>query len=155
MSSMSEHTQAHALASFPGLLAIVAWGLYVVSAVLYFPEFPPSVLAIGISGIVACLAVAFNFKYWRAVVVLACLLYLMLYVVRVVRMTGLTTDASFLSSLSFYYSASWSLGASMFQEKGAVGGMTHAFLEFVMPVLMVVLLAATLISWRRNPRGSR
>jgi hypothetical protein len=152
---MPEHAQSHALASFPGMLAIFAWALYVVSAVLYFPEFPPSVLAIGISGIVACLAVAFNFKYWRAVVVLACLLYLILYVVRVVRMTGLTTDASFLSSLSFYYSASWSLGASMFQEKGVVGGMTHAFLEFIMPVLVIVLLAVTLVSWRPNPGDSR
>ena len=151
---MSEHTQSHALASFPGMLAVFVWALYVVSAVLYFPEFPPSVLAIGISGIVACLAVAFNFKYWRPVVMLACLLYLILYVVRVVRMTALTTDASFLSSLSFYYGASWSLGASMFQEKGVVGGMTHALLEFVMPVLVLVLFAATLMSWRRNLRDS-
>src|SRR5262245_32029820 len=155
MSSMYEQSEKQALASFPGLLAIVAWALYVICAVLYFPEFPPSVIAIGIAGIVACLAVAFNFKYWRAVVVLACLLYLILYVVRVVRMTALTTDASFLSSLSFYYSASWSLGASMFQEKGVLGGMTHAFLEFVMPVLVIVLLAANLMSWRRNPSSSR
>jgi hypothetical protein len=149
---MSEHSETHPLASFAGVLAIAAWALYVVSAVLYYPEFPPSVLAIGIAGIVACLAVAFNFKYWPAVVVLACLLHLVLYVIRVIRMTGLTTaDTSFLSSLTSYYSISWQLASSMFQEKGLLGGLTHAYLEYLMPVLMIVLIAVTLLFRRSKP----
>jgi hypothetical protein len=152
---MSEHSANHPLTSLPGVLTIAAWALYVLSAVLYYPEFPPSVLVTGGFGIAACLAVAFNFKYWRAVVVLACSLHLVLYVIRVIRMTGLTTDASFLSAVSFYYSASWSLAASMFQEKGLMGGLTHAFLEFVMPVLMVALIAIALASRRRKPGVSR
>lgn len=149
---MSEHYGNHPLASVAGVLTLAAWSVYVLSAVLYYPEFPPSALAIGGAGILACLAVAFNFKYWRATVLLACALYLLLYVIRIYRMTTMTTDLSFLSALSSYYSISWQLAASMFQEKGLVGGLTHAFLEYVMPVLMVALIAVTLLSRRPKPR---
>jgi hypothetical protein len=148
---MSEHHGNHPLASVTGVLTLAAWSVYVLSAVLYYPEFPPSVLVTGGFGIAACLAVAFNFKYWRAAVLLASSLYLVLYAIRVIRMTTMTTpDMSFLSALSFYYSVSWQLAASMFQEKGVVGGFTHAFLEYVMPVLMVALIAIALASRRRR-----
>lgn len=152
---MSEHYGNHPLASIAGVITLAAWSVYVLSAVLYYPEFPPSVLVTGGFGIAACLAVAFNFKYWRAAVLLACALYLLLYVIRVYRMTTMTTDLSFVSALSSYYSISWQLAASMFQEKGLVGGLTHAFLEYVMPVLMVALIVITLISRRRRSGVSR
>ena len=148
---MSEHHGNHPLASVAGVITLAAWSVYVLSAVLYYPEFPPSVLVTGGFGIAACLAVAFNFKYWRAAVLLASSLYLVLYAIRVIRMTTMTTpDMAFLSALSFYYSVSWQLAASMFQEKGVVGGFTHAFLEYVMPVLMVALIAIALASRRRR-----
>jgi len=152
---MSEHYGNHPLASIAGVITLAAWSVYVLSAVLYYPEFPPSVLVTGGFGIAACLAVAFNFKHWRATVLLACALYLLLYVIRVYRMTTMTTDLSFVSALSSYYSISWQLAASMFQEKGLVGGLTHAFLEYVMPLLMVVLIAVTLVSRRRRPGVAR
>jgi len=43
-------------------------------------------------------------------------------------MTTMTTDLSFLSAVSFYYSASWHVAIGMFQEKSMAGGLAHAFL---------------------------
>lgn len=145
----------HPLASAPGMLALAAWSIYVLGAVfLYYPDLFASVLIAGFFGLVACAAVVSNFKYWRSAVVLASSVYLLLYVIRVIRMTTMTTDP-FLSALSFYYSASWRVATSMFLEKGSVGGLTHIFLEYVMPVLMVALIAVVLVSRRPQPGASR
>ena len=149
---MSDYSQRHPLASAPGALAFATWSIYVLCAVfLYYPDFLASVLIAGFFGLVACAAMVFRFRYWRAAVVLASSAYLLLYAIRVIRMTTMTTDLSFLSALSFYYSASWHVAIGMFQEKGLAGGLTHAFLEYVMPALIVALIAVALISRRPNP----
>lgn len=98
-------------------------------------------------GLIACLAVIFNFTYWRAAVLLASFVYLLLYVIRVVRMTAIANHLSFFSGLSFYYSTSWRVTAGSF-EKALLGGLLHAYLEFVMPMLDVALILVILISSR-------
>ena len=151
---MSETSQRHPLATAPGALTLATWSVYVLCAViLYYPDFLASVLIAGFFGLVACAAVIFHFKYWRATVVLASSVYLLLYAIRVIRMTTMTTDLSFLSAVSFYYSASWHVAIGMFQEKSMAGGLAHAFLEYVMPALIVALIAVTLISRRPKPRA--
>jgi hypothetical protein len=153
---MFENKENHPLASAPGMLVLAAWSIYVLGAVfLYYPDFLASVLIGGFFGIVACAAVVSNFRYWRSVVVVASSVYLLLYGIRVIRMTGMTTDLSFLSALSFYYSASWQVAIAMFQEKGTAGGLTHAFLEYVMPVLMAALIAVVLVTRRPKSGASR
>ncbi len=153
---MSEHSQRHPLASAPGALALATWSIYVLCAVfLYYPDFLASVLIAGFFGLAACAAVVFSFKYWRATVVLASSLYLLLYAIRVIRMTTMTIDLSFPSALSSYYSVLWLVTTSMFQEKGMAGGLAQAFLEYIMPVLMIALVAAFLVSLRQNPGASR
>jgi hypothetical protein len=113
------------------------------------------VLIGGFFGLVACLAVVFNFTYWRSSVLLASTVYLLLYVIRIVRMTAIAKDLSFLSALSFYYRVSWRVAAGAFEEKGLLGGLTHAFLEYVMPVLVVALISVILISSRQKRGVSR
>jgi hypothetical protein len=153
---MFKNDGKHPLATAPGILALAAWSMYVLGGVyLYYPAFLASVLIAGFFGLVACAAVVANFKYWRSTVVLASAIYLLLYVIKVIRMTGMTADTSFLSALSFYYSALWQVGAAMFQEKGLAGGLTQAFLEYVMPVLMIALIAVVLVSRRPKPGASR
>ena len=75
--------------------------------------------------------------------------------IRIVRMTAIAKDLSFLSALLFYYSVSWRVAIGAFEEKGLVGGLTHAFLEYVMPVLVVALIVLILISSRRKLGVSR
>jgi hypothetical protein len=70
-------------------------------------------------------------------------------------MTWIAKDLSFLSALSFYYSVSWRVAIGAFEEKGLLGGLTHVFVEYVMPVLVVALIAVILISSRRKPGVSR
>ena len=149
---MSDYSQRHPLASAPGALAFATWSIYVLCAVfLYYPDFLASVLIAGFFGLVACAAMVFRFRYWRAAVVSASSAYLLLYAIRVIRMITMTTDLSFLSALSFYYSASWHVAIGMFQEKSMAGGLAHAFLEYVMPALIVALIAVALISRRPKP----
>jgi hypothetical protein len=147
---MSEHYANHPLASVQGVFAIAVWSVYLLYAALYYPDVLTSVLIAGFFGLVACLAVVFNFTYWRSTVLLASSVYLLLYVIRIVRMTAIAKDLSFLSALSFYYSVSWRVATGAFEEKGLVGGLTHAFLEYVMPVLVVVLISVILISSRQK-----
>jgi hypothetical protein len=151
---MSEHYASHPLASVQGVFAIAVWSVYLLYAALYYPDVLTSVLIAGFFGLVACLAVVFNFTYWRSTVLLASVVYLLLYVIRIVRMTAIAKDLSFLSALSFYYSVSWRVTTGAFEEKGLVGGLTHAFLEYAMPVLVVALISVILISsrQRRLPR---
>jgi hypothetical protein len=145
----------HPLATVQGVFAFAVWSVYSLYAALYYPDVLTSVLIAGIFGFVACLAVVFNFTYWRAIVLLASSVFLLLYVIRIVRMTWIAKDLSFLSALSFYYSVSWRVATGVFQEKGLVGGLTHSFLEYVMPVLVVALISVILISSRRKPVLSR
>ena len=151
---MPEHRGNHPYTTVPGVLALTAWSLYVLCALLYFlPDIPPTELVNGCFGIAACLAMAFNFRYWRATVLAASSLYLVLYAIRVFRMTAMAGDLPFTSALSFYYAMSWQVSMGAFQEKGMAGGLAQAFLAYAMPVLMVALIAAILISWRSR-RGA-
>jgi len=152
---MSDHYGNHPLASLQGVFALALWSVYSLYAALYYPDVLTSALIAGFFGFVACLAVVFNFTYWRYTVLLASSVYLLLYVIRIVRMTALVKDLSFLSALSFYYSISWRVAIGAFEDKGWVGGLTHAFLEYVMPVLVVALLLIILISSRRKRGLSR
>jgi hypothetical protein len=147
---MSKHYGKHPLASVPGVFALALWSVYLLYAALYYPDVLTSVLIAGFFGLIACLAVVFNFTYWRSTVLLASSVYLLLYVIRIIRMTAIAKDLSFLSALSFYYSVSWRVAAGAFEEKGLVGGLTHGFLEYVMPVLVVALISVILISSRRE-----
>jgi hypothetical protein len=132
----------HPLASTQGVFALALWLVYSLHAALSYPDVLTSVLIGAFFGFVACLAVVFNFRYWRSIVLLASSVYLLLYVIRIVRMTALVKDLSFLSALSFYYSVSWRVAAGAFDEKGWLGGLTHVFLEYVMPILVIALILA-------------
>jgi hypothetical protein len=147
---MPAHYANHPLASLQGVFALAVWSVYLLYAALYYPDVLTSVLIAGFFGMLACLAVVFNFTYWRATVLLASSVYLLLYVIRIVRMTAIAKDLSFLSALSFYYSASWRVAMGAFEEKGLMGGLTHAFIEYAMPVLVVALISVILISSRRK-----
>jgi hypothetical protein len=153
---MPEHRENHPLASVPGVLALAAWSAYVLCALLYFlPDLQPTELVNGCFGIAACLALAFNFKYWRATALAAASLYLVLYAIRVFRMTAMTPDLPFTSALSFYYTMSWQVSVGAFQEKGMAAGLAYAFLQYAMPVLMVALIAAILIFRRSRPGAAQ
>jgi len=147
---MSEPYANHPLASLQGVFAIAVWSVYLLYTALHYPDVLTSVLIAGFFGLVACLAVVFNFTYWRATVLLASSVYLLLYVIRIVRMTAIAKDLSFLSALSLYYSLSWRVATGAFEEKGWVGGLTHSFIEYLMPVLVVALIAVILISSRQQ-----
>jgi hypothetical protein len=140
----------HPLASTQGVFALALWLVYSLHAALSYPDVLTSVLIGAFFGFVACLAVVFNFRYWRSIVLLASSVYLLLYVIRIVRMTALVKDLSFLSALSFYYSVSWRVAAGAFDEKGWLGGLTHVFLEYVMPILVIALILVILIFSRRR-----
>lgn len=152
---MSEPYGNHPLTSVQGVFALALWSVYSLYAALNYPDVLTSVLIAAIFGLAACLAVVFNFTYWRSTVLLASSVYLLLYAIRIVRMTAIAKDLSFLSALGFYYSVSWRVAAGAFEEKGLVGGLTHAFLEYVMPVLVIALISVILISSRRQHDVSR
>lgn len=154
---MDERHGIHPLASVPGALALAVWSVYLLLALKSIPEVPYRMLIAGFFGFLACLAVVLNYRRWRFIVLLASSVYLLVYAIQVIRMTMMVTDLgkSPLSALSFYYSTSWRVAAAMFQEKGVVGGLTHGFLEYVMPVLSVVLIGAVLISRRPKPSVSQ
>jgi len=147
---MSERYGQHPLASAQGLFAFVLWAFYSLYAALSYPDVLTSVLIGALFGFIACLALVFNRAYWRSAVLLASSVYLLLYVVRIVRMTAIAATPSFLSALSFYYSVSWRVTAGAFEEKGLAGGLIHAYLEYAMPVLAVALILVILFSSRRQ-----
>ena len=136
-----------------GVFALAVWSIYLLYAAVSYPDVLSSVLITAFFGLLACLAVVFNFRYWRLAILLASSVYLLLYVIRIVRMTAIAKDLSFLSALSFYYSVSWRLAAGAFEEKGLLGGLTHGFLQYAMPMLVVALTLVVLISLRRNVSG--
>jgi hypothetical protein len=147
-----DEARHHPIASAAGVAALATWSVYVLLAVFFhFPEIPPSVLTIGFFGLLACLAVILNFTRWRLVVILASSVYLSFYAIRVIRMLAMTENfdiSSLLSTLSFYYGASWRVTAGMLQERGVAGGLAHGFLEYAMPVLSLALIGLALMSRR-------
>jgi hypothetical protein len=151
---MFNHYANHPLSSVPGVFALAVWSIYLLYAALFYPDVLSSVLITAFFGLLACLAVVFNFRYWRSTILLASSVYLLLYVIRIVRMTAIAKDLSFLSALSFYYSVSWRVAAGAFEEKGLLGGLTHGFLEYAMLMLIVALTLLVLISLRRNVSGT-
>ena len=152
---MSEHDRKHPLASAQGLFALALWSLHSLYVALYYPDVTHSALIAGLFGVLACLALLFNFAYWRATVLLALSVYLLLYVIRIVRMTAIAEDLSFLSALAFYCSVSWRVVIGAFEEKGIFGSLMNTFAEYVMPVLVVALVSVMLISARRQRAVSR
>ena len=146
-------TGRHPTASAPGLLALIAWSAYVLlAAFFYAPDFPPSALTIGACGILAILAVAVNFAYWRAAVALASIVFLVFYVVRVLRMAALTSGfelSALPSTLAFYYGASWQVTLGLLQERGVAGALAHGTIEYAMPVLSILLIALVWITRKR------
>ena len=154
---MNERDGIHPLASVPGVLALAVWAVYLLLALMSIPEVPYRMLIAGFFGVLACLAVVLNYRRWRFIVLLASSVYLLVYAIQVTRMTMMVTDPgkSPLSALSFYYSTLSRVSATIFQEKGVVGGLTHGFLEYVMPFLSAVLIGAVLISRRPKPGVSQ
>ena len=149
---MEERHAKHPLTTAPGIFALVLWCLYLLLAVKNLPDLPQRVMISGSFGLLACLAMAVQSRYWRGAVVLASSVYLVTYVVLVARMATMVTGGgtSLLSALSFYYSNSWVVAAGTFHERGVVEGLAYGFLEYGMPVLSVILIIATLMSRRRN-----
>ena len=152
---MSERHPHHPLSTSIGLFAFVLWALYSLDAALNYPDILASVLVGALFGLLACVALAVNFKYWRLAVLLASSVYLLLYAIRIVRMTAIRPDLSFFPALSFYYSASWRVVGGTFEEKGWAGGLTHGFLEYAMPVLVLALIAVIVFSLPREHPLSR
>jgi hypothetical protein len=152
---MYEYPRKHVATTPAGTLTLATWLLYIVSiAILYYPTFLASLLTAAFFGLVACAAVVFGFRYWRAAVILSVIVYAVVYVVRVLRMTGMTADQSFLSSVTSYYAILWQVSLGIFQEKGVTGGLAQLFLEYVMPLLAVVLLVLVWASRRRTAGAS-
>jgi hypothetical protein len=147
---MADNREIHPLASVSGAFALAVWSVYFLYVAFNYDAALASAVIGGVFGLVACLAVILNFRYWRSAVVLASAVYLLLYVIRIGRMIAMTADAPVLPALSLYYGMSWAVTTGVFQEKGMVAGLTHVYFEFVMPVLVVAIIAAVLISSRRK-----
>ena len=138
---MDERHARHPLTTAPGVLALKN-----------LPDLPQRVMINGFFGLLACLALVMQSKYWRAAVVLASSVYLVTYVVLVGRMAMMVTGGgtSLFSALSFYYTNSWVVATGTFHERGPVDGVGYAFLEYGMLVLSVVLIIVILMSRRRS-----
>jgi len=144
----------HPITSVPGVLALAAWSAYVLlAAFFYAPDYPPSALAIGVCGLLAGLAVVLKFAYWRLVVVLASIVYLLFYAVRVLRMVALTSGfelSALPSALTFYFSSSWRVTIGMLQERGVAGSLAHGYIEYAMPILSLALIVLIWMTRRRR-----
>ena len=147
---MNEHDGKRALASVPGVLALVVWAIYLLIAVKNLPDLPNRVLISGSFGLLACLAVVFDYRHWRGAVLLASSVYLVTYVVLVARMTLTATETGmpFLSALSFYYGTAWALLTGIFQERGLMGVLEQVFIDYIMPILNVALIGMILMTRR-------
>ena len=147
---MADHRENHPLASVPGVFALAVWSVYSLYVAFNFDAALASAVIGAVFGLVACLAVILNFRYWRFAVLLASAVYLLLYVIRIGRMIAMTGDVPVLPALSLYYNMSWAVTTGVFQEKGKAAGLMHAYFEFVMPVLALAIIAAVLVSMRRK-----
>ena len=148
-------TAQHPAKNATGVAALAAWALYVLlAAIFYYPDYPASVWPIAGAGILACLAVAFNSAYWRLAVILASCVYVGFYVTRVMRMVVLTSGfeiSSLPSALSLYFKSLWIVTVVMLQEKGIAASLMHGYIEYVMPVLSLVLIV---LAWKSRRRVS-
>lgn len=148
-------TAPHPAKSATGAVALAAWALYVLlAAIFYYPDYPASVWPIAGAGLLACLAVALSLRYWRLVVTLASCVYLVFYAARILRMVALTSGfeiSSLPSALFFYYLASWQVTIGLLQERGLTGSFMHGYIEYVMPVLSVVLIV---VAWKARRRAA-
>lgn len=146
-------TARHPAASALGATALAAWAAYLLlAAFFYAPDYPPSALTIGACGLLAVVAVAVKFAYWRLVVVLASIVYLVFYVVRIFRMVALTSGfelSALPTAASFYYQSSWQVTVAMLQERGVAGSLAHGYIEYAMPILSIELIVLALMSRRR------
>jgi hypothetical protein len=147
---MVDNPGNHPLASVSGAFALAVWSVYFLYVAFNYDDALASAVIGAVFGFAACLAVILSFRYWRAAVLLASAVYLLLYAVRIGRMITMTADVPFLPALSLYYNMSWAVSTGAFQEKGMLGGSTHVYFEFVMPALVVAIIAATLMSSRRR-----
>ncbi|HKA38494.1 MAG TPA: hypothetical protein VKD25_01885 [Burkholderiales bacterium] len=143
----------HAAKTPAGALSLAAFALYaLLAALFYYPDYPASVWPIAGAGILACLAVAFNSAYWRLAVILASCVYLGFYVTRVMRMVVLTSGfeiSSLPSALGLYFKSLWGVTTVMVYEKGVAASLMHGYIEYVMPVLSLVLIVLAWMSRRR------
>ncbi len=155
---MVEPLGNHPLRSPVGAVTLASWTIYVLIGMVHLPSTPPWALITSFFGIVACLAVALNVRYWLLTVLLASSVYLCFYTVRVIHWAAKLADAdktSFISGLSFYYSASWGLVAHAFQHKGILHGLMQFFLDVLMPLISLALIVAALRSRRSRPKVPR
>ena len=140
--------------SVPGALALAAWAIYVLLAVYFYAgDYRPSVLTLGFCGILVGFAVVLNFAYWRLVALLASIVYLSFYAVRILSMVALTSGykASALpSALAFYYGSSWRVTIGLLEERGVAGAFAHGYIEYAMPILCVALIVLVWMTWRRR-----
>ena len=153
---MENAHEDRSLSSIAGIFALALWCIYVLLMLASIPDVQYRVMINSFFGLLACIAVVVNFRYWRLAVLLACGVYLVTYVVLIARMTGMMagSDTPLLSALAFYYSASWTVTTGVFIERGAASGLAHGFLEYAMPVLVVVLIVLTLMSRRATPAAT-
>ena len=151
---MQSRQPSHPVATAAGAFAVALWAVYLLLAVKNLPDLPYRVVISGCFGLLACLGVLLRFKYWRAGIIVSVLVYLATYIVLVGRMATMVTGsgASLMSAVGFYYTNSWVVAQGTFQERGAIDGAAHAFLEYGMPVLSVVLLIVALMSRRQRSR---
>lgn len=143
--------ERRALATPLGIAALVVWAIYLLLGLAGIPDVPYRVLINGFFGVLVCLAVILNFRFWIATVLLASLVYLAVYAVLVLRMANMMVDpdkTSLLSALCAYYGTSWLVATGAFIERGVGGGLMHGFLEYAMPVLIAALFVLGLVSWR-------
>ena len=129
--------------SVPGILVLAVWSVYVLLIVLRLPDWSGWAITSSICGVLTCLAVITNFRYWRATAILASLVYVGFYAAHIIRLAALAGELekpSLLATLSRHYSTSWMLTNGMFLERGVFWGSVHAFLEYAMPVLVVALI---------------
>jgi hypothetical protein len=150
---MENAYQDRALSSIAGIFALALWCIYILLMLASIPDVQYRVMINSFFGLLACVAVVVNFRYWRLSVLLACCVYLVTYVVLIARMTSMMagSDTPLLSALAFYYTASWAVATGVFVERGAASGLAHGFLEYAMPILVVVLLLLTLMPRRAQP----
>jgi hypothetical protein len=137
------------LPTVAGITTLAVWAVYLLLALASIPDVPYRMMINSFFGLVACVAVVLNYRRWRFAVVLASCVYLVVYAVQVIRMTGMMVSSdmsSLLSALAFYYSASWIVATGVFVERGVAAGLAYGFLEYVMPVLIVALIVVTLLS---------
>ena len=140
---------SHSIRTVPGILILAVWSIYVLLNVARLPDWSGWAITSSICGLVACAAVVVNFRFWRATAILASLVYVGFYAANIIRLAGLAGgQASLLDTVSRHYSTSWILTNGVYLERGFFWGSVHAFLEYVMPVLVVVLIIDAAI-----PRG--